>query len=315
VSARTFALAAALALTASSARAASPPNVTLVFDACPQIDEARLRSLVGIELATITTAGSAYEARLSCVGANIAIDVRREAEREAFATFTVNGGEGADTTALRVLALAITEQIALDAPTPAEPTPPPRTLAPQAPPTTVTTPAPASPPDLWRVLARGSARRVGRPSAWLAGAGLGLERALRPHLGLALDFDVASGDAAASAASVAVRDLRATVGLALGADAGRWSLRAIPGFAVGRAHLEASPRDASATGASLDATWAGPSLALRASFALADGLFLLADASGGLTTRRVTGLVDGASPLFELRGPWLALGLGAGATF
>ena len=53
----------------------------------------------------------------------------------------------------------------------------------------------------------------------------------------------------------------------------------------------------------------------RARRALGRAAYVVAQAGAGLTTRRVTGLVDGQTPLFELRGAWLDLALGAGVSF
>src|SRR5207249_3883725 len=114
---------------------------------------------------------------------------------------------------------------------------------------------------------------------------------------------------------VRVRDVVAVVGFSVGADAGRWSFSAAPSFSVGLAALDATPHAADARGATVDAAWAGPLLETRARRALGRAGFVVAEAGVGETTRRVTGLVDGQTALFELRGPWLQLGLGAGWSF
>ena len=76
-----------------------------------------------------------------------------------------------------------------------------------------------------------------------------------------------------------------------------------------------SPHDATAVGSTLDGVWAGPSLGARGRCALSRRVFVVAATTGGLTTRRVSGLVDGQTALFEVRGPWLSLAAGVGATF
>jgi hypothetical protein len=313
---------AVVGATPASARAATP-IVTLLVDACPTIDEARLRSLVDIELGAIvgpspSGAGVGYEARLHCAGDVVTIELRRRALPPSAAGGSraeLDLGSTAESTRLRVLALAITEELALDARTDVAPAPAPVPGAPSPVPTLTAGPTPAAPRESWGLFARGSARRAAHPALWLAGAGVGVERALSPRLVAALDVTAENGEAATSLATVSVRDLVATAGLSVGATAGRWSGRAGPAFSVALARLAATPRDAGASGSTLSATWAGPSLAGRVECALARRMFLLAEASGGLTTRKVTGLVDGQSTLFALAGPWLSMGLGAGASF
>jgi hypothetical protein len=301
---------------AAPARAATPA-VDLVVDACPSIDEARLRALVDIELGAIAStpandAGVASEARLRCAGDVVTIELRRGARASRA---EVDLASTPEATRLRVLALTITEELALDAKTNAAhamSSPPPETAAV---PTVAIAPTPSAPRPDWQLSARASARRAARPALWLAGAGVGLERALTSRLGIAIDLLAESGETSTALATIAMRDLVASAGLSLRAGAGRWSARAVPAFNVGLARLAATPSDAAATGSSVSATWAGPSLAARGQCAVSQDLFLLAEAAAGFTTRRVTGLVDGQTPLFELRGPWLTLGLGAGATF
>ena len=71
----------------------------------------------------------------------------------------------------------------------------------------------------------------------------------------------------------------------------------------------ATPRAADATGATFDAVWTGPKLEVRARRAFGRAAFVVAEAGAGAMTRRVTGLVDHQTTLFELRGPWVELAL------
>jgi hypothetical protein len=147
------------------------------------------------------------------------------------------------------------------------------------------------------------------------GGGVSLERSFPRFIGGVVDLVAESGDATPPVATVTMRDLVATAGVSIGARTRRWSWGAVPGFTVGFVHLAAAPRGATASGASVDGVWAGPSLGARGRCALSRRWFVVAAATAGLTTRRVSGLVDGQTALFEVRGPWLSLGAGLGATF
>jgi hypothetical protein len=307
-----------------AARAAPDPTPSLVVEGCPSLDEERLRTLVGLELATVAARGGC-DVRLTCAGARVTIEVRRRARApEASSTAITDAssrvdldlGDAAPGTRERILALAVTEQLALepraDAPRVLEPAPPraseASTLVRAAPPT-------EEPPARWRLDARASARTAARPSIWLWGGGVSLERSLTRFIGGVVDLVAESGDATPPVATVTMRDLVATAGVSIGAHTRRWSWGAVPGFTVGLVHLAASPRDATARGSSVDGVWAGPSLGARGRCALSRRWFVVAAATAGLTTRRVTGLVDGQTALFEVRGPWLSLGAGLGAAF
>ncbi len=327
MSARRAALCSALALVAASgaARAAPDPTPSLVVERCPSLDEARLRTLVGLELATVAArARGAYDVRLTCAGERVIIEVRRRAPDASSVDATSDTASRADLdlggaapgTRERILALAVTEQLALepraDAPRAPE-------LAPQRASETATlvrsAPAAEEPPARWRLDARAEARTAARPSIWLVGGGVSLERAFARFLGGVIDLVAESGDATLPVATVTMRDLMVTAGVSIGARAGRWSVDAVPGVTVGLVHLAASPRDATAVGATLDGVWAGPSLGARGRCALSRRVFVVAAATAGLTTRRVSGLVDGQTALFEIRGPWLSLAAGVGAAF
>jgi hypothetical protein len=301
------------------ARAAPDPAPALVVEQCPSLDEERLRTLVGLELATVAVRG-ACDVRVTCAGARVTIEVRRRAPEASSvdppSRIDLDLGDAAPGTRERILALAVTEQLALDpradAPRATEPAPAHASETP----TLVRVAAPAEePPARWRFDARAAARRAARPSIWLLGGGVSVERSFTRFVGVVVDLAVESGAAATPIATVAMRDVSVTAGISIGAHTRRWSWEAIPGFTVGVVHLAASPHDATATGGSVDGVWAGPSLGARGRRALSRRVFVVAAATGGLTTRRVSGLVDGQTSLFEVRGPWLSLGAGLGATF
>jgi hypothetical protein len=330
VSARRAALCSALVVvvsTAGAARAAPDPTPSLVVEGCPSLDEDRLRTLVGLELATVAArARGPYDVRLTCAGERVIIEVRRRAPDASSADASATSdtasradldlGGAAPGTRERILALAVTEQLALE-PHADEPRAP--ALAPPRASESATlvrsAPAAEESPARWRLDARAGARTVARPSIWLVGGGVSLERAFTRFIGGVVDLVAESGDAALPVATVTMRDLMATAGVSIGARAGRWSWDAVPGFTVGLVHLAASPRDATAVGSTLDGVWAGPSLGARGRCALSRRVFVVAAATAGLTTRRVSGLVDGQTALFEIRGPWLSLAAGVGAAF
>jgi hypothetical protein len=305
------ALVGALAAGAPPARADGAAVLELTLERCPQIDEVRLRELFVIELGTVRPSGARdVDVRLVCDGARVAVELRDRALGRAWRA-DVDLAATPEETRLRLLVLAVTEQWSLERPAVAAP--PPR-AAPADVAVVAAAPGPPRPPA-WRLAARAVARRAGAPGLWLGGAGVGVERALGRHLGLALDLAAEEGEAAASVARVGVREVVASVGLRATASAGRWSFAAGPGVAVGLASLTATPTAADARAGTLDAAWAGPALDGRARLALGRSAAVVVDVGGGYTTRRVTGLLDGQTPLFELRGPWLALGLGAGVSF
>jgi hypothetical protein len=142
-----------------------------------------------------------------------------------------------------------------------------------------------------------------------------VERTLARHLALALDLSAEEGHLDAALAGVTVREVVLTAGVLVSASARRWSFGVVPAFSVALASLTATPRAPDARGGALEAVWAGPTLGARARLALGRAASLVAEASGGFTTRRVTGLIDDQTRLFELGGPWLALGLGVGWSF
>lgn len=308
------ALLAAALLSGSAARAADAPVVSLSLEACPTLDEARLRELLGIELATVRPAGMGpVDVRVACDGARVSVDLRAGAGPARHADVDLSSTPEA--ARLRSLVLAVTEQWSLPREEPAASAP--ASVAPPAAPAIVVAQAPPapSPPPAWRLSAKATLRAAGKPGIWLGGVGVGIELALARHLGVAFEVGGEQGGLDAAVASVGVRDLVASLGVVAGAEAGRWSFAAVPAFEVGAASLSATARAPGAQGAALDAVWAGPALTARARRAIGRAAFVVAEAGAGETTRRVVGLVDQATPLFELRGPWFTLGVGAGLTF
>jgi hypothetical protein len=299
---------------ASPARAGGAALLDVTAERCPALDVVRLRELLAIELATLRPVeAGAVDVHLVCEGERVAVDLHdrtRSRSWHAEVDLTATPPE----TRLRLLVLAVTEQWAREREAP-PPAPAAEPSAPASPLVVARTPEPnpASPP--WRARAQATLRRAGQPGAWLAGAGVGVERRLRGPVGLALDLSFEGGDVDTAVARVAVRDVAAILALPTGATIGRWSLAVAPAFAVGLASLAATPRASDARGASLDAAWAGPLAHVRVRRDVGRAAFVGAEVGVGFTTQRVTGLVDGQATLFELRGPWLALGLGAGLLF
>jgi hypothetical protein len=322
--ARLGALGALLVAGGPVARAAPPAVVDLAVDGCPDVDEARLRELLAIELRAVRPDGAGdVDVRLACAGTRATLDLHDRAFGRSWRAEVDLAGTP-EATRLRLLVLAATERLIPAAPPSAEPArasvaPGPRSEAPApdatAPAVVAATAAPVEQPPPWRAGARASLRRAGAPATWLAGAGAGVERALGRGLALGLDLVAEAGDATTALARVAVRDVVATVGVVAEAGVGRWSVGARPGFSVGLASLAATPTAPDARGGTLDAVWTGPVVEARVRRALGRTAYVAAEAGGGYTLRRVSGLVDGEAELFQLRGPWLALGLGAGLTF
>jgi hypothetical protein len=157
---------------------------------------------------------------------------------------------------------------------------------------------------------------MGRPGTWLFGAGAGGEYALRKWLALALDLRVEGGDTAVAIADVGWRAVSATAAVALGGDtSGRFSWTASPGMTVAAVRLSAAGNTPDARGAVVDGIWAGPTLGVRARYRVGPSVFVQIEASGGVVTRRIVGLLNGSSPLLQVQGPWALLGAGAGFAF
>jgi hypothetical protein len=302
---------------ARPARAAGASILDVTAERCPSLDVVRLRELLAIELATLrpVEAGD-VDVHLLCEGERVSVDLRDRARAGAGRVWhaEVDLAATPPETRLRLLVLAVTEQWARErAATPpapsAEPSPPAGPLV------IARAPEPAAPEPAWRARAQATLRRAGQPGVWLAGASIGVERRLRGPFGLAFDVGFEGGGVDTALARVAVRDVAASLALPTGGSFGRWSLSVAPAFAVGLASLSATPRAADARGSSLDAVWAGPLALARARRVIGRAGFVGAEAGVGFTTQRVTGLVDGQTALFELRGPWVAFGLGAGLAF
>jgi hypothetical protein len=297
---------------ANPARAGGAALLDVTADRCPTLDVVRLHELLAIELATLRPVEAAeVDVHLVCEGERVTVDLHDHADARSWhaeVDLTATPPE----TRLRLLVLAVTEQWAREREAPAPPAEP---SAPASPLVIARAPAPTPAPPRWRARAQATLRRAGQPGAWLAGAGVGVERRLRGPVGLALDVSFEGGDVDTAVARVAVRDVAAILALPIGTTRGRWSLAVAPAFAVGLASLAATPHAADARGSSLDAVWAGPLALARVSRAVGRAGFVGVEAGVGLTTQRVTGLVDGQATLFQLRGPWLASGFGAGLAF
>jgi hypothetical protein len=298
----------------AGAEVAVPLDLTVV--GCDQYDEARMRELVFIEMGTIGAEGARRPARvrLLCAGERVAIDVEDGSPaRPSHSELNLAGT--AESTRLRLLALTITELVSLSW-NAAIASPPPSAIPGSPASATVTTGvSPPSDARRWALSASTSVRRMGRPGTWLAGVGLGGARSLGVWVALALDVRAETGDATTSVAAIGWRQLAVTAGLAIGGARGAWAGHVLPGFSAGLVRLSATPNASDAHGKALDAVWTGPSLALRGRRTLGQTGFVEFEAGSGLVTRRVVGLVDGQSTLFEIQGPWALIGLSAGVVF
>jgi hypothetical protein len=301
---------AALALAwSATALAAGDERLALTVEGCPRLDQARLRELVAIELATVEAGGAAASnVRLACAGERVSIDVASPASH---AELDLAGA--AEATRLRLLALTITELLSPNA-APAGAAPPAAPREERA--ADLLARAPEPPPTRrFALFVETSARRMGKPAAWLGGVGLGASLGLADFAALVLDLRVESGQASTALASVDWQQLAVTGAVALGVAGARWAVHAAPGWSVGFARLSGRPSASDATGGALSAAWSGPSLGLRARRALGRAAFVSLEVAGGTVTRRVVGLVDGQTPLFEIDGPWALAGLAAGVAF
>jgi hypothetical protein len=305
----------------AEAQPAPVAPLALTIEGCPELDQPRLRKLVAIEMATVGGAAANARVRLTCAGGMVAIEVAGdEAAGEGAspappARVELNLAAAAEATRLRLLALTITELVAPGA-SGARAAPPPAAASRDTRAAGVVV-RPAEPVGArpLHFFAGASVRRMGRPAAWLGGVAVGATRDVTDFAALALELRGETGDASTSLARVDWQQLVLTGSVALGVAGERWAVHALPGWSVGFARLSARPDAPDARGGSLTGAWSGPSLGLRARRSLGRAAFVSLDVAGGAVTRRVVGLVDGASPIFEIAGPWALAGLSAGATF
>lgn len=295
------------------------PIVDLTLEGCPEIDGARLRELVGIEIATMRAGGqrSPTAARLTCIGSHVRIDLLGQAPSEADLDL-----DGTPAPARpRLLALAITELAAASwvdpLPRVAAPAAP-LLHAPQTPAATVVStsasPLPRAPPRA-RLFAEASVRRIGSPATWLGGAGVGVEYSVRSWLRAAVDVRLETGETSTATAPIAWRAVSGTAGVAIGGSRGRLSWGALPGMSVGLVRLNASPVPAGAVSTSLDAVWAGPSLTTRLQITIARSAFVHVELGGGVVTHGVVGLLNNDTTLLRIDGTWAIAAFGAGLAF
>ena len=290
-----------------------PEFVDLTLEGCPDIDGARLRELVAIEIATIRAGGQPgpTAARLTCNGPHVQIDVVGGDPSGADVDL---GGTPAPARP-RLLALTITELAAASWVDPrkqivAQPRHCPRPLRPSWPP---------RPLRRWRrrVRACSSRRRsggFGSPATWLGGAGFGFEYSVRSWLAAAIDVRLEAGETSTATAPIGWRAVSGMAGVAIGGDRGRLAWSAMPGLSAGMVRLTAAPVPAGALSTALDAVWAGPSLTTRLRVA-SRAAFRSPRARRGFVTHKVVGLLNNDATLLRIDGAWAIAALGAGLAF
>ena len=296
-----------------------PESVELTLEGCPEIDGARLRELVGIEIATMRASGqrSPTAARLTCDGSHVRIKLLGPTPAEA----NLDLGGTPALARPRLLALTITELAATSwvdpvprvAPPPAAPPPP-------ASPATVVLVSASAPPRApplprARLFAEASLRRIGSPATWLGGAGVGVEYGVRSWLAAALDVRLETGETSTATAPIAWRAVSGMAGVALGGSRGRLSWSALPGISLGVVRLSASPVPTGAVSTSLDAVWTGPSLTTALRVAIARSAFVRVELGGGVVTHGVVGLLNNDTTLLRIDGTWASAGFGVGLAF
>jgi hypothetical protein len=307
-------LLACAAATAAVARAEPSWSFGLAVENCPTIDAARLRELITIELGTVAAAAPPRAAtiRLACTAARVAIAI----------TDTATGGRSNTNLDLattpeparpRLLALTVTELMAmtwaeLRAPTSAAPAPIP------APALAGAGRAPQAGLPV-RVFAVAGLRRMGQPRTWLSGGGIGCDLSFTPHLALAADVRVETGETPTALAAIDWRAGTGTLGLAVGAGRGHIGWDVVPGFTVGVVRLSATPTTADARGAALTGLWAGPILTTRVRRSFGSRAYGQLELAAGVVIHSVVGLVNNNSPVLRIQGGWGAAGLGGGIVF
>ena len=304
-----------LGLSAPRARAEELPAVQL--GECADVDASELQRLLTIELRTLGADPSDLEGlELACAEGHVQIRARSRAHGTLTADLALEpAGKEALT---RLLALRISELVATPEPA-AAPAPPPAKPTPPLP-----SPAPApSAPERERRSPEASAsggsaevsyvtRRMGTPATWLHGASLGYGLSVWRALVLHGDLSMSFGRADVQVAQLAVRDLSLALGLAWRVRTRFVDTRLGPGFRAAWAWLDARQVAAGHEGQSLAAPWAGPFVSAQAAFHGRARVRALVGVEAGYVLVPVKGLLDGASTLFALDGPWLLAQAGVG---
>jgi hypothetical protein len=288
----------------------SLPDVPLSLAGCPAEWSTRLRDLLRLELDALSRerAESIHSAvasiEIQCDGDHVIATAGLVSGRRSAVRVDQNRVE--PETRPRAVALSTAELV--DALLQARQAPPKPNAPPPEPASKSQSPTAPAP----SLLAGVSARRVGRPGAWLPGIHLGGELPASRAVALALDLRLASGRSGAEPVSVDIRLGSLGAHLLIGSHAApfRWGVG--PGARVGWASLEGHP-EADTNLQRLSGLWAGPGLLARFSHELRPrSLLLAASLDGGLITLPVKGLIDGQERVFAVDGAWLGVTVGIG---
>ena len=339
----TRSLAAALALfaclTVAAVAHAAPATVALDTSSCPQVPEAAIRRIVGIEIGDLLAepgdrapAAGTWLA-IACDNGSASLEARRAGSDNPFAGSdqavqrVLRLADFPGDAAPRALALAGVEMLAALDPavrqriqirqppgTSTPPPPPPPAPPPAAPPASVQRAANAASADSSLApvgIALSAVRRefvgAGNVGGW--GGRLDLDRGLGDVFVLGVDVEVTSArtTVALGEASALLMSAGAFGGLrAAGARvAGSLAL----GARFGLAALDGTPAGGSgAIGASALRPWWGPALAARG-WIQAGAIGFVATLEAGVVARGAQGLAD-QSTILAVDGGWLVAGIG-----
>jgi hypothetical protein len=172
----------------------------------------------------------------------------------------------------------------------------------------------------------GLAELIGRPTAHLFGARMGLIAPLGAIVAPALTIDGAIGRVSARSADVIIDEASAAAHLYFGTNTGRvrWDLG--PGGRLGWAYLAGRPSAGSGlVGQTLTAFWGGPELRARIAYSLvapratnggsaapAHAPSVALELGGGLIALPIHGLLDGTDRVYGVEGGWASASLELG---
>lgn len=287
-----------LLLAAPRALAAEPD---IAIQGCVDVDPADFARLLDIELRTLdANLDRLSRLDLACHGEQVEVVATWPDRPITRAELNVSQTERQAVT--RLLALRVSELLtSTTAPGPVTIAAKPTVLAPESP--------PAPPPREPRYSASlgPTLRSLGKPRALLVGIALGATLKARSHLTLKVDLGFDLGQARASEADVAFRQLSTSAAALMSTRLGAFDVGAGPGFRASYLWLSAHDTQPGTRPQRLNAPWAGPLVTARVALHSKPPWLVALETEAGWVTLPVQGLIDGKERLLTIDGPWLGV--------
>jgi hypothetical protein len=269
---------------------------------------------MGYALADPATEHPDYLLEIECRPDDVSVVVTAHGRKQVPVTFDVSVADGNGGSRVVGLQLAyLLEEVTADWSPPAapEPAPPPELPPPPPPKPPAELEAKRHPPALqWSLFASAGAVAWGPTPLWGVDGHVGAAVRL-PSVPIDISADVGVAVADTSTSQGRVRAITALPGLFVRGEtsiSSSFALRAGAGYRAGWVDVSGEP-NAGAAGSSIGGLWHGPALRLSPVLTTELVTFMLL-LEGGYSLRRLHGSVYEGSD-FEMRGPWLSMGLGA----